>query len=495
MSRIPRGRFVAWLALAACSREGPTPGIVLRLPTTPNETGDSADTSPPVTSTWYRDADFDGFGTASDTAETAEQPGGYVAEPGDCDDADPSVHPGATETCDGVDDDCDGELDEDLANRTWYGDSDGDGYGDPTLQAEGCAPPDGYCADSTDCDDGDYGVNPGASEVLGNGADDDCDGVLGHSRIEGDLAFVNAEGWVLGEGEGDKAGHVVAARGDLDGDGRADPVVPIPRASDEVGSVYVFSGPLLGPSGAANALAAVEASGDANYVGGMVATGDDLDSDGYGDLRLRWRQDDEDSIFVFHGPLSGSVPSDEWDAQLRDVEPPNLDGYTGDLNGDGIGDTLFGSTAWQGVPETGDPWAGSALLFLGPITGTRNLADADAQIFVRSGCSDSSHCGPGVGWSVSTGDVGRLAESRRVGPDRWLLRLLCWRLRRRWARGRADRRVRSRGSGRRRCLDVPRAVQWRPFALRGRFFAGGPAGRVWTRHLGRARQRPRRRRL
>ncbi len=59
--------------------------------------------------TWYRDADGDGFGTASETLEAAAQPAGYVAESNDCDDADAAVNPAASESCgDGVDQDCDG---------------------------------------------------------------------------------------------------------------------------------------------------------------------------------------------------------------------------------------------------------------------------------------------------------------------------------------------------------------------------------------------------
>jgi hypothetical protein len=64
-------------------------------------------------STWYRDADGDGWGDATHTKEAIEKPDGYVAKAGDCDDADDAVHPGATEVCDdGKDNDCDGNVDE-----------------------------------------------------------------------------------------------------------------------------------------------------------------------------------------------------------------------------------------------------------------------------------------------------------------------------------------------------------------------------------------------
>ncbi len=75
----------------------------------------------------------------------------------DCDDADASIRPGGTETCDGVDEDCDGSIDEDF-------DADADGYADETA-----------CSSGTDCDDADADVNPGAAEIC-DGVDNDCDG-------------------------------------------------------------------------------------------------------------------------------------------------------------------------------------------------------------------------------------------------------------------------------------------------------------------------------
>ena len=62
--------------------------------------------------------------------------------------------------------------------RIFYRDVDGDGYGDPGVSIPSCtgAPPAGYVADSTDCNDGEPQVYPGASEVC-DGVDNDCDGV------------------------------------------------------------------------------------------------------------------------------------------------------------------------------------------------------------------------------------------------------------------------------------------------------------------------------
>jgi len=63
--------------------------------------------------TWFRDADGDGYGD-SDNAEVLVgcDLDGWSLDGGDCDDGDDAVHPGAEEVCDGVDNDCNGEVDE-----------------------------------------------------------------------------------------------------------------------------------------------------------------------------------------------------------------------------------------------------------------------------------------------------------------------------------------------------------------------------------------------
>ena len=118
-------------------------------------------------STGYADADADGFAACED-----------------CDDSDGTVNPDATEVCDEIDNDCDTLVDDDddsvdaSTGSIFYFDSDGDSYGDIDVADDACVAPTGYVADSSDCDDTDSTINPGATEVCDEGdIDEDCNGL------------------------------------------------------------------------------------------------------------------------------------------------------------------------------------------------------------------------------------------------------------------------------------------------------------------------------
>ncbi len=102
---------------------------------------------------------------------------GFSEDAGDCDDDDPAVFPYAEEICDGLDNDCNGTVDGTDATdaTTWYRDLDSDGYGDWAFSTRACDLPAGYVADNTDCDDTDAESYPGSTEVC-DGGDNDCDG-------------------------------------------------------------------------------------------------------------------------------------------------------------------------------------------------------------------------------------------------------------------------------------------------------------------------------
>ena len=139
------------------------------------------------------------------TAQDDADGDGYAVDDGDCDDGDPAVHPGATELCNGVDDDCDG---------TAAGEEDADG--------------DAFRLCHGDCDDDDATIHPWAAEVPYDGVDNDCSA--------GDLEDVDGDGYrwdgVGGEDcdDSDAAIHPAAHESPADGvdancDGLDDPVL------------------------------------------------------------------------------------------------------------------------------------------------------------------------------------------------------------------------------------------------------------------------------
>ncbi|MEL6344120.1 MAG: MopE-related protein, partial [Myxococcota bacterium] len=138
-----------------------------------NCSGDENDASDALT--WYADTDADGYGDSANTTNACAQPTGYLADNTDCDDTSNAVNPGATETCDGTDNNCSGDESDASDASTWYADTDADGYGDNLNTTNACTQPTGYLTDNTDCDDTSNGVNPGAAETC-DGTDNNCSG-------------------------------------------------------------------------------------------------------------------------------------------------------------------------------------------------------------------------------------------------------------------------------------------------------------------------------
>jgi len=125
---------------------------------------------------FWPDLDGDGYGVPGNQIFACSAPADHAGNDTDCDDADSFSWPGAPELCDLKDNDCDGDVDEEVVDVTWYADSDGDGFGDDDDTVLDCVPPDGFVASGGDCDDGDDGVNPDADEIWYDGVDQDCDG-------------------------------------------------------------------------------------------------------------------------------------------------------------------------------------------------------------------------------------------------------------------------------------------------------------------------------
>ena len=132
-----------------------------------------------ATTTYYQDVDGDGYGdSAVASTPSCAAPEGYVEDATDCDVAEATTYPGATELCDLVDNDCDGVVDNDVAYADYFEDADGDGFGNPDSSTNDCVAPEGYVEDNTDCDDGEATANPGEAESCDDEIDNNCDTVV-----------------------------------------------------------------------------------------------------------------------------------------------------------------------------------------------------------------------------------------------------------------------------------------------------------------------------
>ncbi len=138
-----------------------------------------------TTVTFYKDGDGDGFGDSGTTQILCSQPDGFVLNNTDTDDTNAEIFPGCTETI-------------------YYQDSDGDGFGDPNFSQSSCVPIEGFVTDNTDCDDSDAEINPEAEDSPNDGIDSNCDGTEEANIWNGEMmVFTKASNvdWTLPENQ------------------------------------------------------------------------------------------------------------------------------------------------------------------------------------------------------------------------------------------------------------------------------------------------------
>ncbi len=153
--------------------------------------------------TFYLDGDGDGIGRADFSLLGCSDapPMAFVPTTGDCDDYRKTVFPGATELCNMIDDNCDGQIDENAVPVELWPDGDGDGYYDARTEKIGtpkigCAGLKDWAAEPGDCQPMNKAVNPGVMEVCNN-LDDDCDG-----DVDERVRPTCGEGWCRREAPG-----------------------------------------------------------------------------------------------------------------------------------------------------------------------------------------------------------------------------------------------------------------------------------------------------
>ncbi len=155
--------------------------------------GQSDDNDASVTGkiTYYPDADHDNFGSAfSAGVAYCNPPAWYTTNKTDCNDANAAIYPGKAELCNLIDDDCDLLIDEN-AGIIYFADNDHDNYGNVLSFVVSCTMPNGYTTNSTDCNDNNAAINPGAAEIC-NSVDDNCN-ILVDDGAAGTTYYLDAD--------------------------------------------------------------------------------------------------------------------------------------------------------------------------------------------------------------------------------------------------------------------------------------------------------------
>ncbi|MCP4743576.1 MAG: hypothetical protein GY871_15330 [Actinomycetales bacterium] len=232
----------------------------------------------------------------------------------------------------------------------WYADFDGDGFG-AGAPVEACLAPPSHVATSTDCDDTDAAVFPGAAEIPYDGVDQDCDG--------SDLDDVDGDGSSVQEDCDDDDPARSPEFDELCDDAIDN------DCDDAVDDDCQFFGGVAPAEAAAVIYGEVETVECCGSEAGYFLHGDDFNQDGFGDL-VMWSESDGTEFKLMYGPFSGELDTSTAAATLNQ-QAGGLNSVsltTGDFNGDSEVDLIIGEPF-----DTGDYLEGAVAVYFGPIEG------------------------------------------------------------------------------------------------------------------------------
>jgi hypothetical protein len=260
----------------------------------------------------------------------------------------------------GVDDNCNGEVDEGVEIQI-YSDSDGDGFGAGS-SFQGCVIGSGQSATGDDCDDADPTIYPNAEDACEDGIDQDCDPRELQCVFQAEYTTADADAKIYSSKANYTAGEYMAV-GDISGDGVPDLAVTTMYADGYNGGGYVLYGPLSGTMTLDDAGDKLVGSRNTSSVGRSIAVGD-LTGDGIEDVAIG-APDDTCREWVLAGPLIGDIDL-ESAGIIRIGQFDTEVGHgsaIGDVNGDGTADLLIG--AYE--DNQGGFDAGAVFVELGPV--------------------------------------------------------------------------------------------------------------------------------
>lgn len=126
---------------------------------------------------YYVDSDNDGYGAGSAIASCTALGSGYSTNNLDCNNSNANIRPNASETCNSIDDNCNGSIDEGLTFVNYYVDTDLDGFGAGSAVSSCTVLTGNFVTNNFDCNNNNANIKPTASEIC-NSIDDNCNGLI-----------------------------------------------------------------------------------------------------------------------------------------------------------------------------------------------------------------------------------------------------------------------------------------------------------------------------